>query len=82
MLYGICRGSLTKDIQCVPDYECKGDIYLGPVGVVKLADREIIDSGNIFSNFMGPNYYYEKRGRLCQYQKGGYGFQILCKNCC
>ncbi|MFP3299847.1 MAG: hypothetical protein RXN92_02045 [Thermoplasmatales archaeon] len=70
MLYGICRGSLTKDIQCVPDYECKGDIYLGPVGVVKLADREIIDSGNIFSNFMGPNYYYEKEEDYVNIKKG------------
>ncbi len=70
MLFGICKGSISRDIQCTPDYECRGDLYIGPVGIVNLNERNLIRSGNVFSNFMGPTYYYDREEEYVNTKEG------------
>lgn len=59
MIYAICNGYFSRDVRCIPCYDTSGEIYIGPLSSLKINGMAILETGNIFSNYIGPTYYYD-----------------------
>ncbi len=64
LVYGLCSGNISHEVRCVPNYNIDGEIYVGPISTLKEKNRIILDSGNVFSNFIGPAFYFNEEANF------------------